>query len=301
YLSTAIGEFSVALFPSIGNLVKPIAIGVLIFFALLHWMGLRLSSRAQEITSLVKGIGLFAFVIACFLHSKGSESALHQTSLHLTVTPLGWFASVIIALQSIINTYDGWYSANYFTEEDVDPGRNLPRSAIGGILATTVIFLLVNLGLLVALSLPELAASKMPATDAAQSIFGPRGGQLITALSLISLLSVINAVLLLATRILFAISRHGLFLHSAANVSEKGTPVLAMWLTTLSAIILISTGSFEALLGIAAFLYVVVYLSGFFALFMLRKKEPNLPRPFKVWGYPWSTLIAIVVSVVFLI
>lgn len=300
YLSTAVGEFAVALFPAWSGYVRLVAILLLVLFALLHWMGLRISNRAQEITSLAKAIGLAAFVIACFLYGKGADSAWHRTSLNLHFTPLSFFAAAIIALQSIINTYDGWYSANYFTEEDVNPAQNLPRSAIGGVLVTILIYMLVNAGLLHALSLPQMAASKMPATDVAQAIFGVRGGQVITALSLISLLSVINAVLLLATRILFAISRHGLFFSRVASVSPNGTPVPAMILTTLSAIVLISTGTFETLLGIAAFLYVVVYVSGFASLFMLRKKEPDLHRPFHVWGYPWTTLVAMIVSIVFL-
>lgn len=295
WLATTMGELSVALNPSLS--VRVVAIGVLIFFALLHRMGMRLSSRAQEITSLLKAVALILFVGLCFLSGKAESASPAHPTLHAT----GMFAAIVIALQSVIATYDGWYTANYFAEEDKDPGRNLPRSVISSILITIAIYLLVNVGLLYALPLEQFGASKLAYADVAEKIFGSSGGKIVTALSVISLLSVINAVLLLATRILFAISRDGFFSSKAADVSEGGTPVTAMLMTTVVAICLVASGTFEILLAISAFLYVVIYNSGFLALFILRKREPDLNRPFRVWGYPWTTLIALTISTLFLI
>lgn len=162
-------------------------------------------------------------------------------------------------------------------------------------------YLLVNLALLYTLPIPELAGSVLPAADAAQRIFGGHGGRIITALSLVSLLSVINATLLIATRVLFAMSRDHLFFKKAAEVHPRGTPLLAMWLTTGASVLLVVSGSFETLVAIAAVFFVLCYLSGFVSLFVLRKREPNLERPFRVWGYPWTPGIAAVGSVLFLI
>ena len=209
--------------------------------------------------------------------------------------------AIVVALQSVIITYDGWYSAIYFTEEDKDPARNLPKSAIGGVLCIIGIYVLVNLALLYTLPLSELAGSTLPAADAAQRIFGGDGGRIIIALSLLSLLSVINAVLLLASRILFAMSRDGLFFSKAAEVNPRGTPLTAMVLTTGAAMALVASGTFETLIAIAAFFFVTLYISGFLALFILRKREPERPRPFRVWGYPWPPLIALIGSVAFLV
>lgn len=295
WLATTMGEFSVALNPSLS--VRIVAIGILICFTLLHWMGLRLSSRAQEITSLLKALALLVFVAICFLSGK-AESVY---TAHPTIAATGMFAAIVIALQSVIATYDGWYTANYFAEEDKDPGRNLPRSIISSVLITIAIYLLVNVGLLYALPLEQFGASKLAYADVAQKVFGSSGVRIITALSLISLFSVINAVLMLATRILFAISRDGFFASKAADVSAGGTPVVAMLMTTVVAVCLVASGTFEILLAITAFLYVVIYNSGFLALFILRRREPNLHRPFRVWGYPWTTLIALTVSTLFLI
>ena len=201
----------------------------------------------------------------------------------------------------IIFTYDGWYSAVYFTEEDKNPGKNLPRSAIGGVLATILIYLLVNIGFLYVLPVSKLAASVAPATDAAEALFGEIGGQIITVLSIASLISILNAVLLIATRIIYGLGRDKLFTTKITSVSKSGSPRLALTLSTIFAMLLIASGTFEILIAISAFFYVANYFAGFSALFVLRKKEPDLERPFKVWGYPWTTLIFLIGSLVFLI
>ncbi len=138
----------------------------------------------------------------------------------------GWliFAAFMISLQLVISTYDGWYGAIYFAEEDSDPVRNLPRSMIGGVLAIIAIYLLINLAFLHALPLATFAQSKLPAADAVQVIFAAHSGQIITAVVLLSLPSSINAVLLMSTRIVFAMSRNNLLVTKAAEVNSGGTP-----------------------------------------------------------------------------
>jgi APA family basic amino acid/polyamine antiporter len=298
YLGTALGEFTVALVPLEGT-HKIIAIAFLAVFAFLQWRGLRSSSRTQEITSVIKGVAFLAFVLVCFF---AAPRAPEETSAAAAVPPVGilLFVPFVLALQSVIVTYDGWYSAIYFTEEDRDPARNLPKSALGGVVATIALYVLVNLALLRVLPMERLAGATLPAADAAETVFGGRGGEIITLLCLLSLLSILNAVMLLATRILFAMSRDGLFFESASGVSPKGTPNVALLFTTLCGAALIATGTFERLIAIAAFFYVFVYVFGFVSIFVLRKREPELPRPFRAWGYPWSTGIALLGSVLFL-
>lgn len=300
YLAIAMGEFSGMLFPNLSAATKVIAGSVLVLFAILHWMGLRMSSKAQEWTSLIKAIAFVALIVAAFGFGKaGNAPAAEGTAAVVPISSL--LVAFIIALQSVIVTYDGWYTAVYFTEEDVDPGRNLPRAALGGVLATIIIYVLVNASFVYALPIAQLGSSTLPAAVIAQNIFGAHGGQIITALSLISLLSIVNAVLMMATRIMFALSRDRLFFGQAAIVNERGTPVVAMVLSTGAGIVLAVSGTFEELIAISAFFYVVIYTTGFLALFILRKREADLPRPFKVPGYPWTPLIVLIGSILFLI
>jgi APA family basic amino acid/polyamine antiporter len=210
------------------------------------------------------------------------------------------FFAVVVALQSVVITYGGWQSALYFAEEDRDPGRNLPRSMIGGVLLVLVVYLSLNLAFLHVLPIPLLSASKLPAADAAQVVFGPDGGRLITLLSLLSLAPLLNAILMIGSRILFAVSRDVPHWSRAAEVSGRGTPVLAMLITAGGAMVLAASGTFEKLVAIASFFLAVNYFTCSLALVVSRRREPSLARPFRAWGYPWTALIVVLGAGVFL-
>jgi basic amino acid/polyamine antiporter, APA family len=119
-------------------------------------------------------------------------------------------------------------------------------------------------------------------------------------LSLLTLLSLLNCLLLGTPRIIYAIGRDGLFTRSAAIVSAGGTPRAALLMSTGAAMLLVALGTFEKIVAIAAVLYVAIYCMAYAAVFVLRRKEPELPRPFRAWGYPWTTAIALGGSVLFL-
>jgi basic amino acid/polyamine antiporter, APA family len=298
YLAVAFGEFSAGLLPALGPNTKLVAVACVVALTLLNWLGLRVGSRAQEFTSLIKALALIAFVAACFFLSPKTTAlrAIAFPSSHGTI-----LLALVIALQAVIVTYDGWYSAIYFMEEDRDPARNLPRSAIGGVLACIAIFLLVNAALLHVLPMGPLSASQVPAADAATLIVGSHGGQFILIISLVTVVSTINALLMITPRILFAMSRDGLLPQWMTSVNTGGTPAGALLAGALVVVGLVLSGSFDALIAIASFLFVAVYISGFVALLWLRVRRPELPRPFKVWGYPWTVFGVLLVSAAFLV
>jgi len=298
YLAVAFGEFAAGFEPSLGPHAKLVSVACVAVLTLLNWLGLRTGSRAQELTSLIKALALMAFVAACFLISPRGSAG---TGPMFAIPKGSILLALVIALQAVIVTYDGWYSAIYFMEEDQDPAKNLPRSAIGGIVACIAIFLLVNVALLHVLPFTQLAASQVPAADAALRVFGSHGKQIILIISLITVVSTINALLLIVPRILFAISRDGLLPRQMSSVNSGGTPAGALLASAVIVITLILSGSFETLIAIASFLFVAVYISGFVSLLKLRKQRPALQRPFKVWGYPWSIWGVILASVSFLI
>lgn len=298
YLAVAFGEFAGGLFPALGSHTKLAAVACVVTLTLLNWVGLRVGSRAQELTSLIKALALIAFVAACFLLSPktAAVSATLVPNSHSTI-----LVALVIALQAVIVTYDGWYGAIYFMEEDKDPARNLPRSAIGGVLACIAIFLLVNAALLHVLPMGQLSASQVPAADAATLLFGNHGGQFILIVSLITVVSTINALLMITPRILFAMSRDGLLPQWMTSVNSGGTPARALLAGALVVIGLVLSGSFDTLIAIASFLFVTIYMSGFVALLWFRVRRPELPRPFKAWGYPWTVYGVLLVSAAFLV
>lgn len=294
YVSIAIGEFAALLLPSLGGHEKAVAILTLAALAALQLAGLRVSSRFQEITTVAKFGAFLIVVVAAMAFTPGissnSASGLQAPS----------FAGLIVALQSVVIAYGGWQSALYFSEEDTDPNRNLPRSMIGGVAAVIVVYLLVNIALLVVLPLGDLARSTLPAADAAQRLLGDRGREIITVLSIVSLPPMLNAILMIGTRILFAIGRDGLLWRRAASVTARGTPAAAMLATTAVALALIATGTFQRLVAIVAFFLAANYVVCCLALVVLRRREPDRARPFRAWGYPWSAALVLAGAAAFL-
>jgi APA family basic amino acid/polyamine antiporter len=164
-----------------------------------------------------------------------------------------------------------------------------------------VIYLLVNAALLRVLPVSRIAGEPFAAGAAATTIFGEQGETLVQALMLVSLLSAINANHLMAARVLFAMSRDGLFSGRAATVNEGGTPTVALFLSATVAVLFIVIGrTFEQVITVLAFFFTANYTLSFVSLFVLRRREPARPRPYRAWGYPWTTALALAGSVAFL-
>jgi APA family basic amino acid/polyamine antiporter len=300
YLAVAFAEFVGELLPMLAGHVRLLGALALASLGILNWIGLKTGSRAQEITSLVKALGLIALVIAAFTVPVKAGTASFLPS-NLFVHPHSILLGLMLALQGVIVTYDGWYAPIYFVEEDKDPAKNLPRSMIGTALACIAIFLLVNAALFHVLHMDHLAGSQIPAVDAAMLLFGSYGRQLILLISVVAVISTINAALMYIPRILFSMSRDGLLPGSITSVNRGGTPSLALFLCAIVSIALVLSGSFDTLIAIGSILFVAVYLSGFASLLILRSSEPNLPRPYKAWWYPWTTLLVLLASAGFLL
>ena len=207
------------------------------------------------------------------------------------------FIGFLQALQLIMGTYDGWDVPAMFAEEDTNPGRNLPRSLFGGALAVLTVYVLLNAAVLRVLPLGAMAGSKLALADAAGVIFGPLGAVVITLVALFALLSILNAQLMLTPRILYGLSREGFFPAQATAVSARGTPAVALLATAGLGMMLIGGSSFERLFALGAFMNMVVFTLLFASVFRLRRTRPDLPRPFRAWGYPWSTGLMLLISV----
>ncbi len=299
FISVVFGEYAARLLaPNLRGGRIIFSVSIIVVVAIVNLIGVRSGSETQKVSSFLKAVALLAFVVACFVFGGRSHQAdTVQVSFAAPKTFSSGLVAFVLAFQLVLGTYDGWYSAIYFSEEDTNPAANLPRSMFGGIATIIAIYLLVNLALLHVLPISQLADSKFAGGDAMSLIFGERSGQLVTILALLSLIGIINAILMMAPRIMFALGRDGLFLESAAAVNKGGTPVSALLITTLAAIILSSIGTFELLLAIGQFFIVVITILLIVSLFILRSREPNLRRPFRAWAYPLAPMLMLVFAV----
>ncbi len=295
-------EFIALMLPDTEPVIRYMAIGILILLMSFHWLGTKSAGRSQEILSFLKAIGLFAFVIICFVYGGDIKSAQLATTTERVKTPVT-LALLIFSLQSVFYTFDGWHTAAYFSEENTDPAKNLPKSMISGVLVIIAIYLLVNLAILYIMPIDILANSKLAASDAIKLIFGEKSATVVTFFLTLSIFGILNAQIMFSPRVIYSMSRDGLFFKAAQKVNKGGTPAIAMPLTGICSILLILSGkdTCEKLSDIAVFFFVLCYIAGFASLIMLRKKEPELPRPYKVIGYPFIPWLLIVISILFLI
>ena len=306
YAVITVADFGAALVPSLAGHREFVAVAVLASFTSLHWMGIRIGSGVQNAISATVGLLLLGLAAACLILPVPPASSLPPamappSAVSLPLLSIGMLAVLAAALRSVVVTYDGWYGAIYLAEETVDATRTVPRAMIACAVMITALYVLINAGFLHALSLPSLAASKLPAADAAAAIFHGGGGVFVTLVSLLTVLSLVNAVLLGAPRILYAIGRDGLFVGRAAAVSAGGTPRVALAVTSGAAALMVLSGSLEQLIALAAVLYVLNYVSAYAAVFVLRIREPALPRPFRAVGFPVTTGLVLAGSILFLI
>ena len=296
-VSLVVGTFAVALFPALEGKGVAIAAAVAIVFALLQWRGIVWGSNIQNITSLLKALAFLALIVAAFIFGGGGS----LTSSQILVVPVVTTTAIVLSLQSAIYTYDGWSGVIYFSEEVENPGRDIPRSLFGGVLAIAAIYLSVNLALLYVLPISQIAGKEFAAGQAATVIFGRYGDTIFRCLTIVSMLSGVNALHLMATRVVFAMSRDGLFMKRAAVVNEGGTPTVSLFLSAVVALLFIVFGEkFETVITVLAFFFVVNYILSFVSLFVLRHREPDKPRPYRAWGYPVTPALALIGSVLFL-
>jgi APA family basic amino acid/polyamine antiporter len=276
-----------------------VAVVIAILFAIAQWRGVREGSFVQNSTSVMKALAFVALIAAAFVlgNRAGPQTAVPAAM----PSGLALVAALVLSLQAVIYTYDGWTGVIYFSEEVTNPDRDIPRSLIGGVLAIIATYLLVNLAFLHVLPVSSLAGETFAASAVARAIFGDLGIPILSAITIVSLLSAVNSNHLMASRVLFAMSRDGLMAARAATVNDGGTPTLALFISASVAVLFIVFGrTFSTIITILSFFFVANYTLSFISVFVLRRREPGRPRPYRAWGYPWTTALALLGSIAFL-
>jgi basic amino acid/polyamine antiporter, APA family len=303
-----IGEYLAHIFPAMDGIlkIKCTAVSVILLFALLQWKSISIGSKVQNITTVLKGLAFFSIVVACFTAGSHlrhtSEAALPAQAAAPLVIPVGaaLITALLFGVQSTIYTYDGWDGIVYFGDEIKNPGHLVPRAIFASLFSIVFIYLVVNAAVLYVLPMTEIAGNNFSLGLAAQRVFGEHGDFIFRSIMVLALFSSLNALHLMGARVIYAMSRDGLFFRAVSRVNKGGTPTLGL---LLSAIVGVSFAvfSFERVIAMLAFFFVTNYLLSFISLFRLRRSEPALARPYRAWGYPWTTALALLGSIGFLI
>jgi len=302
-VSIVIAEYSRDFFPALAGHELVIAVAIICVFFFLQWRGIRWGSGTQLVTSAIKTASFLVLVAACFALGGHASSAVPASASPLPSIPSGWpfVIAIILSLQAVVYTIDGWDGVVYVGGEVRNPGRDIPRAIFGSVFSVMGIYLLLNLAVLYVLPMNEIAGNDFALGAAAGRIFGKYGNPVIRSIMIVSILSSLNANQIFCTRTLHAMSCDGLFFSRASRVNKGGTPVLALFLSTVAGVLFLLTGTFERVIDMLSFFFVANYTLSYSSLFLLRKREPQMARPYRAWGYPWTTGIALTASVVFLV
>lgn len=295
-VTMSIGDYAGALLPPLAPYSVTIAVGATLCFTIVHALGIRTGDLTQQITTLIKVLVLVGLGVACLVATVPARPVAPVVA-HV----LPGFTAIIVALQGVIYTYDGWNGMLYFSGEVRDPGRQIPRAMAGGVLLIIGIYLLLNLAYLHVLPIERIAGQSLVAATAAREVFGPSGETIVRVVVILSLLSAASAILLIASRVPYAMSEDGLFWGVMRRVSLSGTPVPALLLSALITTGLLLSGTFDQVLAVTAFLYVLNYLLSFVSVLVLRRREPDTPRPYRGPGYPVIPWLLVVGALGFLI
>ena len=275
---------------SVGQLV---AIGAIILLSLCNYVGLGVGKTIQNIFTVIKIGTIVIIIVLGFSIGKGTsiDFTLNSTDLGTGQLIMGFF----IVLIAVSWAYDGWINVSFVAGEIKNPGKNLPRALILGTSGITILYLLINYLYLYALPIKEMAGVVRIAEKATLSLFGGPASAIISAVVIISTFSALNSTILTGPRVFYAMAKDKLFFRKVAKVNQRfHTPGFAFLAQAIWAIILTLSGSFEQLLTFTTFIIIASWIANVASVFTLRKKYPNLPRPYKTWGYPAVPIIFLI-------
>jgi APA family basic amino acid/polyamine antiporter len=257
--------------------------------------GTRKSSDVQNYTTVTKA--LLVLGISVTLLALGHNFSASVANLLPTPGSTGLVSKFGLALITALWAYEGWHFAIYSASEAVNPQRDYPRALLSAVIVLVVLYLLANVSYLAALGPQRAGHSERIAADSIAALLGPGAAKLVTLTILISVFSGANSVVLTAPRVFYAMAKDGLFLQSLAEVHPRfRTPAVAVIVLGVWSCVLVSVGKFSELITYAIFVAWIFYGLAAASIFIYRRKMPDLPRPYRVPGYPLPPLLFVMAA-----
>jgi len=278
--------------------IPVIALAVVLAYFVLHTRGLKASTTFQNVTTAIKVFIILA--IAAVGIAGGNASELGAQAIVSGEATAGLLAYAL-AYQSISFAYYGWEDAAKMSEEVMDPGRALPRILLGGALAVMVLYLLMNISFLAALTPAQMAGSDLVAADATAAVFGDAAGTVVVVASLLILISSANVNFLGLPRVAYGLAKHGLAPRAFTQLDERGTPRNALYFISAWIGLLALTGAFELLIRFMMTVAISVDTMVLLGYFRLRAIRPEMERPFRMPGHPVLPALTIALYIAILV
>ena len=295
-VGVAFSEYLGFFFPLSTMGIKSVAILSVILLTIINILDVKSGARAQNIFTLLKIGAIFGIISLGLVMDGGSAENIQpfypDRPLPALVGPLG------LAMVSVLWTYDGWIFITYVAGEVKNPGRNIPLSLVFCMLIVISIYLLINFVFTYTLGIGAMGTSMLVASDSASIFLGEKGAALVSIIILISLLGANNGFILTSARINYAMARDKLFFQQAAKVHPKfKSPANALVIQAMWASVLTFSGTYNQLITYIIFASWIFYAMSCAAVIILRKKRPEMKRPYKTPGYPYIPIIFILFAV----
>jgi APA family basic amino acid/polyamine antiporter len=286
--------FGLAFSLSAGQIVAAASI---LFLTFLNSFGIRSGAVIQNVLTVFRlGTVAALVVLGIAFGSKAGAGNFHPL---FTSGPgfLDILKPVGLALVAVFWTYDGWYAVNCTAGEIRDPARTIPRGLTIGVLAITAIYVLVNVVYLLALPFDRLKGVVRVGELAATTLFGSGGAALFSALVMVTIFGCLNANVLFGPRVFYAMARDGHFFRAMGRLGRRSrVPDGALWGQAAWSAILCLSGTYQSLYEYMVFALLLFFAATGLAVFVLRRRAPDIPRPYRTWGYPAVPLIFIAMS-----
>ena len=291
--SVSFADFMPLIVPATAAHKGAVAAGLQVAIYAVNLLGLREGRAIQAVTSAVKAGMLLLFAIAAFLISTASPSAAQAASVSAAATVVRTWGGFILAYKLVAAAYSGWITPIIFAGENVSPGRSIPRALFLGIGLTAVLYIAANGGLLFALGTAGMRASPLPFTAVISRLGGAVPALLFAVTAAIAVASCSNANAMSSSRVLYALAEDGILPRALRTVNAGGSPTLAFLMSAVVSLVLAATGRFALVFGLVATLNITNAVLIELGFFILRRREPQLARPYRAIGYPWLPALAL--------
>ena len=288
-------------FPFADFSVKLTAIFLILVLTFVNIKGVKTGAGVSKMVLILVFTGIFMIVIFGLgsPHSIPTRSFDFSSTSNDPVTISAFFTAMLAAFWA----YQGWATVGFIGGEVKDAKRNIPRGIMIGVFMVIAIYLLVNVTYLSLLSIPQLeqiyqSGNQIAAIEAVRVFWGDNGALFISMLILITTLGCTNATILASPRVYFAMSRDQLFLKQAGILNKSNSPGNSLIWQGVWASVLVLSGTFDQLTDMIIFAVFFFYGATSLGVFILRRKMPDAPRPYKVWGYPIVPAIFILFCIV---
>jgi basic amino acid/polyamine antiporter, APA family len=274
---------------------KSIALAIVFVLTYVNYRGVTIGAWVQKIFTGAKLAGILVLVIAAFMSPSAPRPA-EAVAYEFRMADFG------IAMIACLLAYDGWVNVSFVAGEIREPRKNVFLALLIGVSIAMAMYLSANIGFLMVLSPAELAKAERVGATVAERTMGSIGGAFVSATILLSVIGSLNGRFLTQARVYFAQAQDGLFFKQFAEVHPVyQTPSFSLWVQAIWAGVLIVTGTYEYLIDYAMFAIWLFYAISVAGLFALRRKFPNIDRPYKMWGYPVTPALFVVAAGCFVV